>query len=316
MAGRRKSPDSPVTSRKPAGGAPRVGAVRRVLVSADFGKPPVVELMDRLRPWLAERVEVVELAEDVRDPWGVGESPEGLPDLVVVLGGDGAMLSAARAFSEHPVPTVGINFGRVGFLASVPAGRWEPALEEILGGRGVHEPRMRLAARLEQGGSPARSGVALNDVMVARQRPHGLLVASLRIDGQWVADYRADGLIAATASGSTAHSLSAGGPILAPHMAGIVLTPICPQGLSHRPIVLHPDSSLEIELVDSPAGATLIVDGQGSLPMEPGDRVTLERHPVDYPMLAWRELDPYRRLRNRLGWTGRRASESPRERGR
>jgi NAD+ kinase len=289
--------------------APRKGAVRTVLIAADLSKPGVPELRKQLIPWLEGRVERVETSDDVaglvrsRAALTLDEARDSRPDLLVVLGGDGAILGATRAFAEHPVPTVGINFGRVGFLASTPYSHWEEALEGILGGEGVIEPRMRLAAALWPHRGEPVPAVALNEVLVARGTAPGMLTLGLSVGGEWVADYRADGLIFATPSGSTAHSLSAGGPILFPSMLGIVVTPICPQGLSYRPIVLHPESQLEIVVKESSADTMVVIDGQAIHSVQPGEVVRISRHPEAYPLLAWAKLDAYRRLRDRLGWS-------------
>ena len=292
-------------------GAPDAGSVQRVLVAADFAKQGVRSAAEtEILPWLRERVRRVDVEGDLR-AFGQARAAlderaahDDVPDLMVVLGGDGAILGAVRAFAEHPVPTVGINFGRVGFLASTPANHWKLALAGILAGEGVLEPRMRLEARVERRhGVPVRA-VALNDAVVLRGAAQGMLSAALHVDGGWMADYRADGLIVATPSGSTAHSLSAGGPILFPSMLGLVVTPICPQGLSYRPIVLAPDSRLEVHVKATTGLTTVAVDGQGFFPLGQGDRVQLRRHPEAYPLLAWAKLDPYRRLRERLGWSG------------
>jgi NAD+ kinase len=293
------------------GGVPARDAVRTVLVACDPDKPDVRTLLDELVPWLRARVGRVELESDVRalverrSKLSLTESLEGLPDLLIVLGGDGAILGAVRAFASAPVPTLGINFGRVGFLASTPVSHWREALEGVLSGEGVLEPRMRLVARLGDGAS--RKGgleaIALNEVLVARGTAPGMLTLGLSVGGEWVADYRADGLILATPSGSTAHSLSAGGPILFPSMLGMVVTPICPQGLSYRPIVLHPDSSVEVLVKESSGDTLLVLDGQAFHPMQVGEVVRIERHAQAYPLLAWSKLDAYRRLRDRLGWS-------------
>ena len=277
-------------------------AVRRVLVVADHDKAGVREFEGEFLPWLEQRGLEVALEGDARELARRGA--EGArPDLVVVLGGDGAILGAVRAFADAPVPTLGINFGRVGFLASVPSGHWRGALDEVLAGRGIVEPRMRLEARLASSHSPLRA-VALNDAVVARGATQGMLILSFFVDESWMTDCRAAGLILATASGSTAHSLSAGGPVLYPTMEGIVVTPICPQGLSYRPIVLHRDSRIEVVVRSTGGLVTLALDGQGYLPVRQGERVVVTRHPVPYPLLTWSGLDPYRRLRERLGWSG------------
>ena len=277
-------------------------SVRRVLVVADHDKAGVREFEREFLPWLEQRGLAVGVEGDARELARRGASGE-CPDLVIVLGGDGAILGAVRAFAEAPVPTLGINFGRVGFLASVPSSQWRGALDEVLSGRGIVEPRMRLEARVASGAKALRA-VVLNDVAFARGATQGMLSLSFYVDGSWMTDYRADGLILATASGSTAHSLSAGGPVLYPSMEGIVVTPICPQGLSYRPIVLHRDSTIEVGVRSTGGLVTLALDGQGYFPVRQGERVTVTRHPVPYPLLTWSGLDPYRRLRERLGWSG------------
>lgn len=277
-------------------------AIQRVLVVADHEKAGVREFERELVPWLEARGLELSIEGDARELARRGAAGA-RPDLVIVLGGDGAILGAVRAFAEAPVPTLGINFGRVGFLASVPSGQWRDALEEVLAGRGIVEPRMRLEARLASGTSQLRA-VALNDAVVARGATQGMLTLSFSVDGSWMTDYRADGLILATASGSTAHSLSAGGPVLYPSMEAIVVTPICPQGLAYRPIVLHPESRIEVAVRATGGLVTLALDGQGYFPVRQGERVAIARHPEPYPLLTWSGLDPYRRLRERLGWSG------------
>ncbi|MDP6408238.1 MAG: NAD(+)/NADH kinase, partial [Planctomycetota bacterium] len=242
--------------------------VRRALVLADSSKTEVDALLEELEPWIAERVGTVDVVRDLRTFTAEAERRRGkpvaeLPDLAIVLGGDGSILSCARAFARHPVPTIGINFGRVGFLASVEVRDWEVALEEVLTGESVLEPRMRLTAEVNGGRGAGGRKIALNDVLVERGAVQAMLTLSLRIGEQWVSDYRADGLILATPSGSTAHSLAAGGPILAPSMRGIVVTPICPQSLSHRALVTHPDSVLHVRVEQTSGLTTLAVDGQG-----------------------------------------------------
>jgi NAD+ kinase len=314
----RRAPREPYA---PAPG-PAPGSVRRVFVVSNIAKEGVLAVRERLAAWLAERVEQVHLEDDARelvrrrsslDP---AQAAAETPDLLIVLGGDGAILGAVRAFADHPVPTMGINFGRVGFLASVPASRWEEALTGLLDGEGVIEPRMRLEARLASPFGAPMHAVALNDVVIERGAAQGMMTVGLHVGGNWVTDYRADGLILATPSGSTAHSLSAGGPILFPSMGALVVTPICPQGLSYRPIVLAADSELEVVVKGSGGIVTLVTDGQGLYPLRQGDSVRVARHPVAWPLLAWASLDPYRRLRERLGWSGLVAPDAgPSQRG-
>ena len=316
MARKETSAARPVSAPAGApGGAFPAPAIRRALVLADGEKAEVRALLAELEPWLAQRVPSLEIEPAVRDfhrrrEEARREDPAahraaGSPDLAIVLGGDGAILGAVRSFSDAPVPTIGINFGRVGFLASAEAGHWKEALTEVLEGRAIVEPRMRLLAELASAsGEPVRT-VALNDVVVTRGAFQGLLSIALRVGERWVTNYRADGLIVATASGSTAYSLASGGPILAPAMLDLLVTPISPQSLSHRTIVLPSDSELSFAITHAEGITTLVVDGQGFYPMEQGDVVKLRRHPVPYPLLARPSEDFFQRLRERLGWRGR-----------
>ncbi len=283
-------------------------AIETAIVIADHEKTPVRAFLGELLPWLQARLKTVQVEElkafTVAQERRLDRGEPGLsPHLAIVLGGDGAMLAAVRAFRKQPVPTLGINFGRVGFLAATPVSYWRETLAGILAGEGVVEPRTRIRFTIESaGGKLVRSGIALNDAIVNRAAHQRMLTVSLSVGDTWVTDYRADGVIIATPSGSTAYSLSAGGPILLPSMDAIVVTPICPQGLAARPIVMPPDTQLSVRLAFASGMTTLVADGQTHYQMEIGDRVLVERHPEPYPLLAMPELDPYRRLRERLGW--------------
>lgn len=284
--------------------------MRRVSVLANFQKAQVRELARELCPWLEERVETVTLEKDVlafcnaRARASAEERAASRPDLVVVLGGDGALLGAVRAFGLDPVPTLGINLGRVGFLASTPASRWRETLGGVLAGEGVLEPRLRLEASWDSRWEASVNRVALNELVVQRGSHQGMLTLSLSAGGKWVTDYRADGVIVATPSGSTAYSLSAGGPVLVPGVDAFVVTPISPQGLSNRPIILRADLGVSLTVAVSSGITTVAIDGQAFHTLAQGQTVTLRRHPEPYPLYAMPGLDPFRRLRDRLGWRG------------
>ena len=272
--------------------------VERVLCLADGAKPAAVEFLDTLVPWLEQQGLEVEARDSVRSIER-DAPPKKRPDLILVLGGDGAILGVVRAFADDPIPIMGINFGYLGFLAGTPSGQALEVLAEILSGEVVPEMRMRLIARLEDG----REVIALNDVVLQRGAHQGLLVSSLSVGDDWVTNLRGDGLIIATPSGSTAYSLAAGGPVVEPSMRCFVFTPLASPGLANRPIVLDPDAELVVEVVDSHGIATMVVDGQGFYPLQAGATIEVKRHPVAYPLYSMPDLDPYRRLRERLGWS-------------
>jgi NAD+ kinase len=208
-----------------------------------------------------------------------------------------------RAFAEDPVPTIGINFGRVGFLASVEATHWEESLALVVEGRAVVEPRMRLVAEFTSQGRKIRA-IALNDAVITRGAFQGMLSIALRDGADWVTNYRSDGLVVATPSGSTAYSMAAGGPILAPSMHAFVVTPVSPQALSHRPLVIDGGHELVLGVTRATGITTLVVDGQGFYPLHEGDEVRIKRHATPYPLLSLPGFDAYKRLRERLGWRG------------
>lgn len=287
----------------------RPGAVRRVLVLADGEKSEAGTLLREIEPWLRTQVHAVEVFDDPRRfcreraaALLSGSAPL-RPDVCVVLGGDGAILGSVRAFLDDPVPTLGLNLGHVGFLAATPAESWREALEACLAGRAVVEPRMRLEVSWQRGGVPSRA-VALNEIVVQRSSHGGMIRAALWAGQDWVTNYRADGVIVATPSGSTAYSLSAGGPILETSLEALVVTPICPQGLSNRPLVLPSGVELALTVSSSGGQPTLAIDGQEFHELELGQTVSIRQHPQPVPLLWLRGMDPFRRLRERLGWRG------------
>ena len=232
--------------------------VERVVVLADGTKPEVRPRLAEVVGFLQGRQLEVHVDEDVRgfcdacEASGPSLSIEN-PDLVVVLGGDGSVLTAVRAFGSKPVPVLGINYGRVGFLAPVEASRWREGLLDALEGRAIQEMRMRMRVTAPDG----QVRLALNDAVLSRSPDAGMVALALLADGDQVGAYRADGLILATPSGSTAYSLAAGGPILAPTMNGVVVTPISAHALAHRPLVLSPDAKLCMEVPVSYTHLTL-----------------------------------------------------------
>lgn len=259
--------------------------------------------------YLTGRGVQVKLVEDARayctELEMAGTNPSAQPDLCVVLGGDGTVLATARAFAEGPVPILGINFGRVGYLAAVQAHQWESGIEDVLLGRATVEPRMRLSLTMPDG----KRFLALNDVVFSRQSAGSMVGLQLEADGVRVSDYHADGLIFASPSGSTAYSLGAGGPILAPSMQAVVVTPISAHALGHRPLVMRPDALLRVSVLTGQEAAAVSVDGQNAQNLRLGQTALIERHPVAYPLLAPRGMDPWRRLRDRLGWKASLAEE-------
>ena len=282
------------------------GNVKAVLLLADGDKPLVSEALPEIAAYLTSQGAKVETHGNVRElSLKSGFSPRTQPDLIVVLGGDGSVLTAARLFQDQPVPTIGINFGRVGFLASLEVSGWKEGLDDVLSGRALVENRMRIGARVvREDGTEGPLTIAMNDVVISRGTTPSMAQFDLLSSGRQVTSYRADGLIFATPSGSTAYSLAAGGPILDPALRAIVLTPISAHALSHRPLVLGPRASLEARVTDSGGAVALDIDGIMVAELTEGDSVRLEGCEEPYPLLTIHSFDPWQRLRDRLGWSG------------
>ena len=224
-------------------------------------------------------------------------------DLVVVA--ETGACSPRRGFSKGSGADDRDRLGRVGFLASLEVSGWREGLDDVVAGRALVEERMRLGASVIRSDGEALPAVlAMNDVVLSRGGTPSMAEFELLSAGRRVTSYRADGLIFATPSGSTAYSLAAGGPILDPALRAVVLTPISAHALSHRPLVLGPEASLEARVVNTAGAVRLDVDGRTVSELGPGDRVLLETSSVPYPLLTTRQFDPWQRLRDRLGWSG------------
>jgi NAD+ kinase len=235
--------------------------------------------------WLQQRGLRVIADEEVGEVTGEPPQPRaplaGQVDLVIVLGGDGTLLSVARAASDRPVPILGVNLGTLGFLTEITLDELFAALERVLAGEVRVEARMRLDVRALREGRELGRFLALNDAVLTQADLARMIDLETRADGSEVTTYHADGLIVATPTGSTAYSLSAGGPIVLPQLEAFLLTPICPHTLTQRPLVLPYSSHIEI-CVRSRNEVQLTVDGQEGIALREGDVVSVRRsdHPV------------------------------------
>jgi NAD+ kinase len=233
-------------------------------------------------------------------------------DLIVAVGGDGAMLHAARMAAMADVPVLGVNRGRLGFLADVGPEQMLQSLDDALGGRCQAERRMLLAAQLLADGRPI-DALALNDVVVAKRETGRMVDVRTWVDGAYVNTHVGDGFIIATPTGSTAYALSCGGPIVHPSLDAVVLVPVCPHTLSDRPIVVPADSVVEIELADRfESRAQVVCDGIVLCDLDPGVRLRIERARVSATLLHPPGHDYYRILRSKLHWgRGTREGQPP-----
>lgn len=280
--------------------------MRRVLVLGNAHRPGVAEEAQRLLPIVRAQAEVVLVdLEQSQDLTGVEA------DLTIVLGGDGAILRAARQMGYHQLPVVGINLGRLGFLADLSVDDFCHLCPRVLHGDFHVTEHLMFEATLHPPDAspdgitpppPPKPILGLNEITIQSGPPFHMLELDLLIDGEAVARYSGDGLIVSTPVGSTAYSLSAGGPILSQELSAFVVTPLCPHGLSSRPVVDSAEKSYTIA-VRRGGSAFLTVDGQEIVPMPVGARVTVRRAPVCFRLARVAGRSFYRTLRDKLHWS-------------
>ena len=224
-------------------------------------------------------------------------------DLIIVVGGDGTLLKAAHAIAARPVPLVGVNLGRLGFLADITPERLKEDITAILKGEYSREERLLLDSCVQRGGAMLDCTPALNDVVVQKSDGGRLIEFETHVDGHFVCAHRADGIIVATPTGSTAYALSGGGPILHPAMDAIQMVPICPHSLGDRPIVVAGGSRIELVLTHGHGGkAQVSWDGQRTESLAVGERVQVRRAERRIAFIHPRGYDYYRILRTKLHW--------------
>ncbi len=273
------------------------------------GQPQAAKTVRELVKWLGDRgirargdaecARLVDLpAEDIG-------SLAAEVDLIVSLGGDGTLLAVARGTGSHRVPILGVNLGTLGFLTEVNVEEMFSALETVLAGKAEVSSRMRLEVIVSRDGVERGRFLALNDAVITKTALSRMIDLETFADGQAVTTYHADGLIVSTPTGSTAYSLSAGGPLLLPGLEAIVLTPICPHSLNHRPLVLPVGVEIEVVVQTRGGEATITMDGQEGMDVEEGDRVVMRRapHPVD--IIASPLRTRFQILQRKLRWGDR-----------
>ena len=273
----------------------------RVLVIARDQSDRVQNALRLLEPQLRRRssIEIVDIAtsDDC--------SSEGMKvDLAIVLGGDGAILRACRQFGEHQIPILGVNLGRLGFLADVMPEEFEKALPQIESRRFHVVEHLMFVCEHRRADGEMNSYLGLNETALLAAGSLSMLDVALAIDGERVTTISGDGIIVSTPVGSTAHSLSAGGPILAQNLQAFVITPICPHALTIRPIVEHANRTYELSMPEAREGVTLVVDGQIKTPFHAGDRVTIRKAPVSFLLARLPGHSFYNSLHRKLGWGG------------
>jgi len=268
----------------------------RIFVLGNAHRPGVTEEAQRLLPWLRRHCDVV--VHDLLQEQDLGSLSA---DLALVLGGDGAILRAARQMGYRQSPVLGVNLGKLGFLADLSPDELRGCLPQVLRGeyRVTRHLMFECALETPQG---ARTLLGLNEVVFQTGPPFHMIDFDLLVDGEVIAHFGGDGLILSTPIGSTGHNLSAGGPILEQELSAFVITPVCPHMLSNRPVVDSADKVYTVVVRRAPAGAALIVDGQEIIPVTAGHKVTVRRAPVSFGLVKVPGRSYYQTLRDKLRW--------------
>ncbi|MBI2306453.1 MAG: NAD kinase [Rhodocyclales bacterium] len=288
---------------------------RTIALIGRYQSPEIAESLRLLARYLRERGVTVVVEEETAanigklagdEHWVPGsfEAIGASVDVAIVLGGDGTMLNAARRLARYRVPLVGVNQGRLGFMTDIARNDMLSCMEDLLDGRFVSETRMMLDAEVLRDGRELASNIALNDVVMDKGAIGRMIEFELFIDGEFIYNLRADGLIVSTPTGSTAYSLSANGPILHPQVAGIALVPLCPHALTNRPILVGDQADIELRITHA-TDCRVHFDGQLTVDLVRGDAVRLYRsqysicflHPPGYSYFAM--------LRQKLQWSAR-----------
>lgn len=230
------------------------------------------------------------------------EDLPGLSDLLIVLGGDGTLLSAARQAADRKVPILPINLGGLGFLTTVSQDEIYPILEEIFSNKHRLSERVMLETEIVRGGAVVRRQIALNEAVLNKAPLARIMDLELHVNGEYVTTYKGDGLILSTPTGSTAYSLSAGGPIVYPNVEAFVVTPICPHTLTNRPLVIPDSVSIEIDYQAGDDAVFLTLDGQVGIELMRGDHIVMRKAPEKLRLVRPAKKTYYEILRSKLKW--------------
>ena len=282
--------------------------IKRIGVVGNPNKGQVVENIARLSDWAKGKgLDVLlekELAVKLGSAGYHGSELGSQVDLVVTMGGDGTLLQAARLMRKSDVPILGVNMGTFGYLTVINLNEMFDALEGVLAGDYRTEKRMMLDVAVQDERGESFECSVLNDVVINRGNYSRMVDLETIVDGQYLTTYRADGLIISTPTGSTAYSLSAGGPIVFPVLNTIILNPICPHTLTNRPVILPEDAVLKVILWTREAGAIMSCDGQVTYNLKTGDAISVRKSDYVANLIVSPRRDYLQILRSKLGWGG------------
>lgn len=278
-----------------------------------LGSTHVIDTLKRLKSFLLDKgynVILEDLIANVMPGHGLQVSSRKLMgeicDLVIVVGGDGSLLGAARALAKHRVPVLGVNRGRLGFLTDIAPDDMERSITDVLNGKYIFESRFLLDVFVYRNEELIGSGSALNDIVLHPGKSARMIGFDLSIEGQFVYSQLSDGLIVATPTGSTAYALSGGGPIMHPKLDAVVLVPMFPHTLSSRPIVVDGNSEIKIVVGEiNEAYPQVSCDGQNHITTAPGDIIYIRKKPHKLRLVHPLDHDFYEICRSKLGWSSR-----------
>lgn len=278
----------------------------KIGIIAKAGRPEPIEIVREFLAWLRGKDVKVFIEKSIANSLDINgfnrsEIPN-LVDVVIVFGGDGTMLSVARLVCSKEVPIIGVNVGGLGFITEVQKSEMYEVMEQIFAGKWEIENRLMLNAQVHRQGEKVAEYTLLNDVVINKGALARIIDLETSINGAYVTNFMADGLIVSTPTGSTAYCLSAGGPILYPSLESIVLIPICPHTLTNRPIVLPDNVLIEITLKSHAEGVYLTLDGQEGFPLNQGDAVVIEKSLCKTRLVIPHERDFFQILRTKLKW--------------
>jgi NAD+ kinase len=282
--------------------------MKRASIISKQGKPELARLVREVAGWLVDHDYRITVDAVAREYWPDGELAERedlvekKPGFVIVLGGDGTLLSTARNVARAGIPILGVNLGSLGFLTEIRRDEIATALEAVDSGRCELSQRAMLHCRVCRNGECVADYDALNDIVMNQRAVARITDFEVKVNGIFVSQYRADGLIIATPTGSTAYSLAAGGPILSPEVPGFLITPVASHALTNRPLVVRDTAIIQVSLAVTREQAYLSVDGQQGEPLEEGDVVECRKSEFSVKLFKFPDRSFFHVLRTKLKW--------------
>jgi len=279
--------------------------MKKIIILGDINKKKIRETISELEPLFRKKshLSVIDISDE-------DKLKNISADFAFVFGGDGTILAASRKLNDRQIPLIGVHLGKFGFLAELTLQDINDSLRKICSGEYVVSQRMMLTCKVIRSNQVINETVGLNDAVISRTSLSRLISIKLYVNEKKVTTYSCDGLIVSTPAGTTAHSLSAGGPIVTPDMEAFTITPICPHTLSNRPLVVSGNSKIKMEQISESKEAGLTVDGQVYFDVKAGDRVIIEKAEKNLQLIDTQTRTFYDVLREKLNWRGQPAYDA------